>query len=42
MKKVEKLIALKIELANAVLANEHVNVINELIETINEQYDTNR
>jgi hypothetical protein len=36
MTKAQKLIALKLELANAVIANEHENVINELLEEINE------
>lgn len=36
MKKAEKIIALKLLLADAVLANEHRNYINELIDQIND------
>lgn len=41
MTKAQKVIALKLELADAVIANEHENVINELIEQINELYAKN-
>lgn len=36
MTKQQKIIALKLELANAVIFDEHRNVINELIEEIQE------
>lgn len=42
MKKGEKIVALKMELAEAIRANEHRNYINELIEQINELYGSTK